>query len=123
MYAQLIIICLLQNPWISAIMDRDGKLHCGASVIDSKYLLTAGHCVNPRLNLSGYKIVLGLDDAKKDKGGVEQDFGREDVILHPLYKVSHLTNIFTMVRIQISVLFQNHDCENILSDFKYFSNV
>jgi secreted trypsin-like serine protease len=58
-------------PWSAALMiDDDGwKLHCSASIISSKYLLTAGHCMfyedGTKIDKTKLQIVLGADDLNK----------------------------------------------------------
>ena len=34
----------LEYPWIAYLTYR-GKLYCGASLINDRYLITAGHCL------------------------------------------------------------------------------
>ncbi|KAG7156333.1 trypsin-1-like [Homarus americanus] len=44
-------------PWLVSLFYR-GKLYCGATLINNRYLITAAHCVK-RVNLNNVKIVLG----------------------------------------------------------------
>lgn len=32
-------------PWMVAILSN-GRMHCGGSLINDRYILTAGHCLN-----------------------------------------------------------------------------
>lgn len=34
-----------QYPWM-ALLEKNGRFTCGGSLINSKYVLTAGHCVD-----------------------------------------------------------------------------
>ncbi|XP_046406061.1 trypsin-1 [Ischnura elegans] len=47
-------------PWIARLM-YDGQFHCGGSLLNSDYVLTAAHCVR-RLRRSKMRIVLGDHD-------------------------------------------------------------
>jgi secreted trypsin-like serine protease len=47
-------------PWVARLV-YDGQFHCGGSLINSDYVLTAAHCVR-RLRRSKFKVVLGDHD-------------------------------------------------------------
>ena len=79
-----------QQPWVAALVNGDGELHCGASVISETLLLTAGHCVRLRVQLVNYKAVFAVNDIvewKRRGKGEERSFDRQDIILHDDYKV------------------------------------
>ena len=64
---------LFQHPWVVAIMrDQDNDIHCTGSIISSKYILTAAHCMID-VDRSKLEIVLGaknLKDPRNSKRGV-----------------------------------------------------
>jgi len=61
------------HPWVVAIMlDQDNDLHCTGSIISSKYILTAAHCMRG-MDKSKLEIVLGaknLKDPRNSRRGV-----------------------------------------------------
>ncbi|XP_059482706.1 trypsin-1-like [Neocloeon triangulifer] len=47
-------------PWVARLV-YDGQFHCGGSLLNADYVLTAAHCVR-RLRRSKFKVVLGDHD-------------------------------------------------------------
>ncbi|KAK7604020.1 hypothetical protein V9T40_004293 [Parthenolecanium corni] len=47
-------------PWVARLV-YDGKFHCGASLINNDYVLTAAHCIR-RLKRSKIRVILGDHD-------------------------------------------------------------
>ncbi|XP_063244255.1 transmembrane protease serine 9-like [Bacillus rossius redtenbacheri] len=47
-------------PWVARLV-YDGQFHCGGSLLDSRYVLTAAHCVR-RLKKSKIRVYLGDHD-------------------------------------------------------------
>ena len=64
---------LFQHPWVVAIMQYQvDNLHCSGSIISSKYILTAAHCMIG-VDKSKLEIVLGasnLKDPRNSRKGV-----------------------------------------------------
>ena len=93
------LISFFQQPWVAALVNGDGELHCGASVISETLLLTAGHCVRLRVQLVNYKAVFAVNDIVewKEGKGEERSFDRQDIILHDDYKVRFLNYLYQKI--------------------------
>ena len=84
-----LILKKFQAPWIFSILDEDGDVHCGGSVISKTLLLTAGHCLRPGLDLSKFKLVFGEKNPENtDTSSIVKQFTRNNVKFHPDYTVS-----------------------------------
>lgn len=67
------------QPWMAGLW-RQGKFYCGATVISSKYLITAAHCVytfDPReirVYLGGHDIANDYTEIRRIKTTQEHDY-------------------------------------------------
>ncbi|XP_023954912.1 CLIP domain-containing serine protease B4 [Bicyclus anynana] len=89
---------LYEFPWMTLISynTRDGlQFQCGGSVINSKYILTAAHCVVPTKRIAGVRIgefdVTSRVDCQGDQfkpicESNLQDILVEKIITHPEYQ-------------------------------------
>lgn len=68
-------------PWQVSLQYSDGFHFCGGSILSSKWVLTAGHCMNSDPNPSDKRVVVGM--TKKSEGGVVHTIKRS--IQHPQY--------------------------------------
>jgi len=77
-------------PWAAAIMPKDNIVYCGGSLINKRWLLTAGHCfatVDPG-QWPQFKIKLGADDhgdTPDQNEPTQQILSIEKAIVHPKY--------------------------------------
>lgn len=70
--------------WIAAITDRALKtIMCGATLINNRYVLTAGHCFNT-LSKNTFRVVLGLHDMGKMRNVTV--YYPEKIIIHEKYE-------------------------------------
>merc|ERR1711892_1396008 len=48
-------------PWMVTLDDRDGNHYCGGSIISSRFILTAAHCIN----INGERVLVKIGDHDK----------------------------------------------------------
>ncbi|XP_063243344.1 trypsin-1-like [Bacillus rossius redtenbacheri] len=68
-------------PWMAAILSL-GRLHCGGSVINDRYVLTAGHCISGATE-DDVAVFLGAHDLRE--APAERIVAVDRLILHESY--------------------------------------
>ncbi|KYN38802.1 Serine protease easter [Trachymyrmex septentrionalis] len=103
---------IFQHPWMALISYDTGKpdpeFRCGGTVINSRYVLTAAHCVTflpTGLRLIGVRVER------------YQDFGVESVEFHPEYTRTKLQNDIALIRLNSTVDFRPHNVKPICLPF------
>nr|XP_045606116.1 uncharacterized protein LOC123763169 [Procambarus clarkii] len=87
-----------QFPWMGAIVTAStGFTFCGGSVINDRYMLTAGHCVNGR---QPSDLMVRLGETTRS-GGQGILIPVQEVILHPKYTSSAVTH-FDIALVKLS---------------------
>lgn len=91
-----------QYPWMAMLM-YSGRFYCGGSLINSKYVLTAAHCVK---GFSSSKISVNLLAHNLD-GSTPGMFNQQIIqaITHPFYSQSSFDNDIALLRMQTNVQF------------------
>ncbi|KAJ4432275.1 hypothetical protein ANN_20893 [Periplaneta americana] len=75
-------------PWMVAILNN-GKLHCGGSIINDRYILTAGHCLNWN-SKEELTVIMGMHDRIAMEEGTERSAEIEKLIVHEAFTSDYL---------------------------------
>lgn len=70
-------------PWIASLQLRNGH-YCGATLLNTKWVLTASHCVDQAKNLVDWTIKLGAHDHRKYEPSAQR-IKIKRIIMHPNY--------------------------------------
>ncbi|XP_032679242.1 trypsin-1-like [Odontomachus brunneus] len=93
-----------QYPWMGMLLYR-GQFYCGATVISSRYLLTASHCVN-RFDLNQMTIRILEHDRNSTTESETQEYKVESVIKHSGYSTLNYNNDIALIKLKDSITFQ-----------------
>ncbi|GIY81521.1 phenoloxidase-activating factor 1 [Caerostris extrusa] len=99
-------------PWQAAILKKDNGLvfKCGGTLIDDRHIITVAHCVDKFYNnLTGMIVRLGEWDTQVAENILpHEDFGVEEIMIHPGYRFTNLHNDIAVVRLNRTVIFKPH---------------
>ncbi|XP_053973135.1 transmembrane protease serine 9-like [Hylaeus volcanicus] len=90
-------------PWVARLV-YDGRFHCGASLINNDYVLTAAHCVR-RLKRSKMRVVLGDYDQHVTTDGRAVMRAVSAVIRHRNFDMNSYNHDVALLRLRKSVKF------------------
>lgn len=106
-------------PWMALLRFRSSEgvsdYSCGASLINNRYVLTAGHCAS---DSTLYSVILGEYDLRTNidcLAGFKKiclprklESGIEKVIFHPNFNNPTYSNDIALLRLTRNVVFQPH---------------
>ncbi|GIY11093.1 phenoloxidase-activating factor 1 [Caerostris darwini] len=97
----------------AAILKKDKNdfiFKCGGTLIDDKHIITIAHCVDKFYDNQPNMIVrLGEWDTQvKDEISPHEDFGVEEIMIHPGYRFTNLHNDIAVIRLNRTVVFKPH---------------
>lgn len=78
------------------LIQRAGKQHCGGSVVNANWVVTAAHCVTEAV--SSYSLVAGEHNLNLNDG-TEQIRNVSRVVRHPQFNSSTMANDVAVVRV------------------------
>ncbi|XP_076636759.1 uncharacterized protein LOC143349409 [Colletes latitarsis] len=84
-------------PWQIAVLNRFREAFCGGTLISSRWVLTAAHCIRKRLY-----VRIGEHDLTV-KEGTELELRVDSVTIHPEYDADTVDNDVAMLRLPIAL--------------------
>uniref|UniRef100_A0A1Q3FHD4 Putative trypsin-like serine protease n=1 Tax=Culex tarsalis TaxID=7177 RepID=A0A1Q3FHD4_CULTA len=91
-----------QFPYQVSLRSAAGSHFCGGSIVNSRWILTAGHCAAGRTPVN---TVVVVDTLTLNAGGTAHV---SDVILvHPQYAAGNLANDLAVIRVAVPIVFNN----------------
>ncbi|XP_050547810.1 putative serine protease 46, partial [Daktulosphaira vitifoliae] len=90
-------------PWVARLV-YDGHFHCGASLINSDYILTAAHCVR-KLKKSRIRVILGDHDQSTTSDGETITRMVASIVRHRNFDVNSYNHDVALLRLRKSVPF------------------
>ncbi|KZC09429.1 Transmembrane protease serine 6 [Dufourea novaeangliae] len=92
-----------QYPWMALMMFR-GRFYCGGSIINSRYVLTASHCVD-RFDPKLITVRILEHDRNSSSEAQTQTFKVDKVMKHSGYSTFNYNNDIALVRLQEPIRF------------------
>ncbi|XP_076366303.1 phenoloxidase-activating factor 2-like isoform X2 [Tachypleus tridentatus] len=101
-------------PWQGAVLKVENKLTiflCGATLIDSRHVLTVAHCVKKFTEENQFPLRIRLgewDTQHKDEPYPHQDYNVQHIFIHPSFDATSLWNDIAVLRLVNDVSYQPH---------------
>ncbi|XP_060716216.1 coagulation factor VIIi [Tachysurus vachellii] len=92
-------------PW-QVLLKYKGESHCGGVLVDTNWILTAGHCVN-KTDVKYMKVVAG-DHNIDMVDGTEQEFSVSQVIIHESYDPASADSDLALLRLSKPATLSNY---------------
>ncbi|KAG7211721.1 hypothetical protein KM043_010967 [Ampulex compressa] len=94
-----------QYPWMAMLLYK-GRFYCGGSLINSRYVLTASHCVD-RFDIN-YMVIRILEHDRNSTSETEvQEFKVERVMKHGSYSTFNYNNDIALIKLKGVVQFKD----------------
>ncbi|XP_052816492.1 atrial natriuretic peptide-converting enzyme-like isoform X2 [Mya arenaria] len=95
-------------PWhVSVFGGTDQKYFCGGTIIDKHWILTAGHCIGGRRDVSN--LLLRAGQPRRDTfSAYTQELYPAELILHPGYNPHTVANDIALIRLHNHIRFNDH---------------
>ncbi|XP_070156103.1 trypsin-1 [Polyergus mexicanus] len=93
-----------QYPWMALLMYR-GQFYCGGTVINSRYVLTAAHCID-RFDESKLTVRILEHNRNSTSESTTQDFKVEKALKHSGYSTINYDNDIALIKLKEPIKFQ-----------------
>ncbi|XP_018056815.1 PREDICTED: trypsin-1-like [Atta colombica] len=93
-----------QYPWMVLLLYR-GQFYCGGTIINSRHVLTAAHCVD-RFDMKKLIARILEHDWNSTDESKTQDFQIEKIIKHPSYSTINYDNDIALLKLKDTIKFQ-----------------
>ncbi|XP_018055483.1 PREDICTED: transmembrane protease serine 9-like [Atta colombica] len=90
-------------PWIARLV-YDGRFHCGASLLNNDYIITAAHCVR-NLKRSKIRVILGDYDQYVNTDGTSVMRAVSAVVRHRNFDMNSYNHDVALLKLRKSVKF------------------
>jgi len=87
-------------PW-QVLMVRKGQTHCGGSILSSKFIVTAAHCVTRHYNINDLEVRVGVT-TKYDRG---QRYKIKKIVIHHRFSPYTLSHDIAMLELEKPIKF------------------
>lgn len=92
-------------PWITSLQYTGGNHFCGATLISSKWVLTAAHCLDGQ-SANNLQVVIGMHDMNRaENDGCRETRRVSRIIIHPDYSDTTSNNDIALIELTRASLY------------------